>query len=138
MNKTIRKAGREDKRRWVETNLIGGSWEAVRKLRRPAAVKHAGVKNLDGHLTDTAARPDALADYFEKVQWQVRFPDSIPTSEDLLGPVLNVDTTNFTMLELQAAIRKMKNRKAAGPDDIPPEFWKAVAKDDDACDALLQ
>eukprot|EP00959_Pyramimonas_sp_CCMP1952_P289243 6049372-Pyramimonas_sp.AAC.1 len=32
----------------------------------------------------------------------------------------------------------MKSRKAAGPDDIPPEFWKAVGQNDYACEALLQ
>ena len=95
-------------------------------------------RHLDGHVTDTAGRPDALADYFEQVQWQVRFAELTPTSNEVLGPTLNVDVSAFTLAELRRALHKMKNRKAAGPDDVPPEFWKTIGKSNDACNALLE
>lgn len=37
------------------------------------------------------------------------------------GPV-----DQITIMEVQQAIRKMKNRKACGPDDIPAELWKSL------------
>eukprot|EP00959_Pyramimonas_sp_CCMP1952_P248432 5192919-Pyramimonas_sp.AAC.1 len=32
----------------------------------------------------------------------------------------------------------MKQGKAAGPDDIPPDFWIVLANSDEACAALLR
>ncbi len=37
-------------------------------------------------------------------------------------------TSDFTMDELKAAIKHIKTRGAAGPDDIPPTFLKALGK----------
>ena len=34
--------------------------------------------------------------------------------------------TSFSMRELKRAISKMKTKGAAGPDDIPPSFLKAL------------
>eukprot|EP00959_Pyramimonas_sp_CCMP1952_P422001 8840247-Pyramimonas_sp.AAC.1 len=31
----------------------------------------------------------------------------------------------------------MKNGRAAGPDDVPPDVWKIVSTDVHACQALL-
>eukprot|EP00959_Pyramimonas_sp_CCMP1952_P184123 3850097-Pyramimonas_sp.AAC.1 len=33
-------------------------------------------------------------------------------------------STQFFLEELRAAIKKMKNEKAAGPGDFPAEFWE--------------
>eukprot|EP00959_Pyramimonas_sp_CCMP1952_P036411 762270-Pyramimonas_sp.AAC.1 len=101
-------------------------------------MKHAGVRDMNNNLTDTAGRPDALADYFEKIQWEVKFADISPTSTSTLGSELPVDVSAFTLGELQQALRKMRNGKAAGPDDVPPEFWKVVSEDAHACGALLE
>ena len=36
----------------------------------------------------------------------------------------------FTQEELDIAVRKIKIKKAASPDDIPPEIWKTRKFDD--------
>ena len=36
----------------------------------------------------------------------------------------------FTLEELDSVLRKIKNRKAAGLDEIPPEVWKTREFDD--------
>ena len=36
----------------------------------------------------------------------------------------------FTLEELDSVLRKIKNRKAAGLDEIPPELWKTRQFDD--------
>eukprot|EP00959_Pyramimonas_sp_CCMP1952_P035023 733227-Pyramimonas_sp.AAC.1 len=56
------KAGRKDKQHLIEHALVGGRWEGVRTLRKPAARTHSGVRNLDGHVKNAAERPDILAD----------------------------------------------------------------------------
>ena len=41
-------------------------------------------------------------------------------------PELPVNMSEFSLQELRKAVRKFKLRKAAGPDEVPIEFWKAV------------
>ena len=39
-----------DKREWLETELEGGTWKAVKRLRGGAVSKHANIKDMDGHV----------------------------------------------------------------------------------------
>jgi len=38
----------------------------------------------------------------------------------------NLSCIQFSLEELEAAIHKMRRKEAAGPDDIPPTFLKAL------------
>ena len=64
LNKLIRSSARKDKRIWLYESLENGGWHAVKKLKRPASVKHATIQALDGTEVSTAERADTLADYF--------------------------------------------------------------------------
>ena len=44
--------------------------------------------------------------------------------ENIIENELDICTNDFTMDELVKVLKKCKNRKAAGLDDIPPEVWK--------------
>jgi exonuclease III len=54
------------------------------------------------------------------------FNQSDPHNIDLNVEPNLVEVPDFTVGELGAAVRKMKRGKAAGPDEIPAEFWKIV------------
>ena len=43
---------------------------------------------------------------------------------------LDIKLGQFTKEELNSVLRKTKNRKAAGLDEIPPEVWKTREFDD--------
>ena len=43
---------------------------------------------------------------------------------------LDIKLGPFTQEELDSVLRKIKNRKAAGLDEIPPEVWKTRQFDD--------
>jgi len=45
---------------------------------------------------------------------------------DPLGPLLPVYTGPLSEPQVVIAARKLKNRKAPGPDEIPGEFWKSI------------
>ena len=50
----------------------------------------------------------------------------------IISKQLDIKLGPFTQEELDSVIRKIKNRKAAGLDEIPPEVWKTRQFDDTA------
>ena len=42
----------------------------------------------------------------------------------IISKQLDIKLEPFTLEELDSVPRKIKNRKAAGLDEIPPEVWK--------------
>lgn len=65
-------------------------------------------------------------EYFDQLLNE-EFPRStIPPTEDSVTPDLN----NISVEEKGEALKKMKRGKAAGPDDIPAEFWKCCGGGD--------
>ena len=68
LNKEIKKAVRQDKRIWLESTLVGGSWKAVRELKKTPAKTPVTIKNADGEVVESNQRANVLADYFEHEQ----------------------------------------------------------------------
>ena len=59
----------------------------------------------------------------------------------IISKQLDIKLGPFTQEELDSVLRKIKNRKAAGLDEIPPEVWKTRQFDDILlrhCNAVLQ
>ena len=48
----------------------------------------------------------------------------------IISKQLDIKLGQFTREELDSVLRKIKNRKAAGLDEIPPEVWKTKQFDD--------
>ena len=48
----------------------------------------------------------------------------------IISKQLDIKLGPFTQEELDSVLRKIKNRKAAGLDEIPPEVWKTRQFDD--------
>ena len=137
LNSRIRCSARRDRRTWLEQSIADGSWASIGRLRKPRPTKHVHIRRLDGSTADMGERPEVMADYFEKVQWKTQFAELQPSGSQSLGPSLPVETGNFTLEELKFALRKLKCGKAAGVDGVPPDFWKLLLHDDDACNELL-
>ena len=50
----------------------------------------------------------------------------------IISKQLDIKLGPFTQEELDSVLRKIKNRKAAGLDEIPPEVWKTRKFDENA------
>ena len=46
----------------------------------------------------------------------------------IISKQLDIKLGPFTKEELELVLRKIKNRKAAGLDEIPPEVWKTIRR----------
>ena len=63
----------------------------------------------------------------------MRVVDAVDTDEDVeqIGDELPINLGPIIRAELQAAVKKLKPRKACGPDGIPEEFWRIILEDCD-------
>ena len=70
--------------------------------------------------------------------WKKHFVNLLGnTPNDTYEPITRIISTQldiklgpFTQEELDSVLRKIKNRKAAGPDEISPDVWKTRQFDD--------
>jgi hypothetical protein len=124
--KEVRKSCKIDKTEWMDSNIALGCWDGIRRFCRPRQHKQGRLQNLQGRLVASHERADTVATYLEQVQWKVRQANLV--DNEALGPPLPVDESAFTVQEVGKAMQKLKWGKAAGLDDIPAEYWKAISQ----------
>ena len=91
--------------------------------------------DMMGQLVSSEHRAQTMAEYLAEVQWAVRPAPLVPGRLPIFGP-LPVDEGCIKFGEVIAALKHLKWNKAAGLDNIPPELWKALLHDQDACEWL--
>ena len=72
------------------------------------------------------------------LQWKQHFENLLANPPNItqepitriISKQLDIKLGPFTKEELDSVLRKIKNRKAAGLDEIPPEVWKTRQFDD--------
>ena len=79
-----------------------------------------------------------MAVFFENVQWKVSVADVQSTGRNILGATLPRLMTQLTLEELTGVLKTLAVGKAAGCDDIPPEFWKVLQGSESAMGELLR
>ena len=98
---------------WQTINEVSGR-KSTAKAKLKAANQQERIKLWKQHFENLLANPPNIA--------QERITRIISKQLDIkLGP--------FTK-ELDSVLRKIKNRKAAALDEIPPEVWKTRQFDD--------
>ncbi|ROL42668.1 RNA-directed DNA polymerase from mobile element jockey [Anabarilius grahami] len=107
--------------------------EGENKIYRLANARHRSTQDIgqiksikdDDHqvLRDPAAILRRWSKYFSGISNQ-EFPHPpIESAAPVFGPVPPI-----TPAEVELAMKKIKNCKAAGPDDIPVEVWKLLGR----------
>ena len=97
LHRRVRASVKQDRKQWLEGEMHGGPWSAVKALRKGTAKKPIQVRDASGSLVDSDKRGDTMADYFETIQWKISFADVVPTGTANLGPTLPVSTEQFCM-----------------------------------------
>ena len=131
LHQKARKQAKLDKTKWVEEQLRTGGWNSIKTHRKPKQRANGKLKDSCGNLVESDKWADTMADHLERIQWHVR-PAGICDGPQI-GNELPVRTDNISATEVDAVVRKLKSGKASGPDEIPGEFWQAVA---DTADGL--
>ena len=96
------------------------------------------INEVSGRKSTAKAKPKA-ANQQERIKlWKQHFENLLANLPNItLEPItriiskqLDIKLGPFTKEELDSVLRKIKNRKAAGLDEIPPEVWKTRQFDD--------
>ena len=86
------------------------------------------MKEKDGSIASSDRRPHILADYFEESQCgQTKTPEDEKRTwpmHQIIDILTSIRTDDFDDQELVTCLRKMKNNKTPGSDDVPVEFYK--------------
>eukprot|EP00959_Pyramimonas_sp_CCMP1952_P312434 6539590-Pyramimonas_sp.AAC.1 len=122
LHRKVRRSAKADKTKWLNDCIQTGTWDDLKLIRKTRRPTQSSLRNAAGVLTPSEEKADTMAEYLERVQWRVR-PAGC-TDGPPLGPALNVNEDAFSAEEVKAVIRKMRNNRAAGGDDIPAEYFK--------------
>ncbi len=109
----------------------------MRRLRKHQRPSQGRLRDLNGNLVLSDERAKTLAAHLESCQWAVR-PDAIPSEKEPIFPELDVNLGRIQKEEVRNAIKQMKKGKAPGDDNIPPEYFKALAKTQDGLDIIVE
>ena len=134
LHRLIRKSVKADKASFLDSLIAEGSWSALKRVYKPRKPKQGRLCNSTGNLVSSEDRADALADYFEHVQWA---PRNAQISEGcILGDTLPVNVEPFTIDEVKLALKNMRNNKAPGPDGVRAEFLMALTSNESSVSSL--
>lgn len=135
MNKEVKKSARKDKRHFYDA-LATEAEEAAEKrdlstlykITRTLSTKKTSpdkpVKDKEGNpINREPDQRQRWADHFEELL--NRPPPTTKLDIPPADSLLKVNTNPPTKTEILKALKTLKNRKAAGPDGIPPEALKA-------------
>ena len=128
LHKQVRIAAKKNRTEWVDRLLVTGTWEQVKRLRKKAPRRPGKLRDQKGDLVDSDIWAETMAKHLENVQWCARpagLVDGAP-----LGPELPVQLGELSRVEVELVIKKLRRKRAVGPDEIPAEYWQALASDE--------
>ena len=132
VSRSIRKDKRQHQAKMVNKDSdIRDQYMGFKNLRRPYTPIPLSMKGAKGKHVPLHARAQAAADFLGPNIWghaeNKEDANSTPIgTESVVLEDLGMDERNISMEELLWAIKKLKRRKAAGPDGIPVDVYKEM------------
>jgi len=135
LNKQIRSSAKQDRAQWIEQLLESGDWKCIKQHQAGPKRTPGRLQNSAGQMVSSDERADTMATYFADVVWHVPFAQLTDNSPS--NPTLPINTDDFSMEELNVVLRRLRQNRCPGHDQIHAEFWQALAKDGEAFETLL-
>ena len=136
LHKQVKKSARHDRTQWLDELASSGDWNSLKQLRKRKQPSQGRLRDSSGDYVSLEMRADTFAKHLEQVQWAVR-PCSADAPSEAIGPDLAVECAPMTSSELEAAIKKLAQGRAAGIDGIPAELWRAILADQETFASVL-
>ena len=99
------------------------AWQTINQVSRRKSIAKAKLK-----ATSQQDRIHLWKQHFENLLGNPLEVTHEPITRSI-SKQLDIKLGPFTQVELDAVLRKIKNRKTAGFDEIPPEVWKTYCSD---------
>lgn len=133
----VKREARRDKRRWIddicrqaEEAMLNNNSRELYNLTKKLANKYSTrthfIKSKNGRLLVESDK--------QLERWREHFSDMLSANETINwepennpGRQLNIDSNPPSVAEITAAIKTLKNNKAAGADNVPAELLKVNA-----------
>ena len=100
------------------------AWQTINEVRRRNSTTKAKLK-----AANQQERIKLWKQHFQNLLGNPTKVTHEPITR-IIRKQLHIKLGPFTLEELDSVLRKIKNRKAAGLDEIPPEVWKTRQFDD--------
>ena len=129
LQKAVKKNVRRDKERYLHDCLKTGEWKAVTKERKHFEPRTTRLRDPGGKMVGTQHIAETQAQHYATHQWNA--PENLPPRPPrpaLFATSTEIEVGPFSLGDLLNAIRKLKSKKAPGPDGIPNEIWKTLLK----------
>ena len=125
LTRELKKLSRRIKLEKLLSELSDNKWDPIKMHKKIYTPKHTKLKDLQGRQVHDRLRATTFANHYEQKHWAIEQEDREYISEEPIWPTnTEVETREITTKELDEAIKKLKNNKAPGPDDIPAELFK--------------
>ena len=129
LTQRIKKEAKKDKKHFLLEQLKDSlpsreQWAGIKSLKKKRPPNFTKLKDKDGNRVGPRGRANAIATYLHDVQWQAEDLPPPVAKEKIILTELPYNTNLISFQELQDALKKAKNNKAAGPDNIPAELLK--------------
>ena len=105
-------------REYVEDRQSRIAWQKIHEVSRRNSTTKAKLKATNQH-----ERIKLWKQHFQNLWGNPPKGTHEPITR-IISKELDIKIGPFTLEELDSLLRKIKNRKAAGFDEIPPELWK--------------
>ena len=109
---------------------LRSKWLGLRQLRKGYAPAPYHRKSQGGQHIPMGRRAEEAADYLSKVQWgkEDNIEAGLPKNK-IITEEVQIRQDEIHLEELNAAVKKMKNRKSGGPDDMALEMFEAMEEE---------
>ena len=129
LRKAVRRHVKKDKRQHLCDHLLQDSrgppsrqWNTLKFIRKPYVPRTQAVVDANGRPGSKSAKAAILAQHLTNNVWNEPSSHELPTEP--LYPLADIPLSPFTEPELDAALHRMRHRRAPGPDQAPVELWK--------------
>ncbi|XP_076090000.1 uncharacterized protein LOC143062030 [Mytilus galloprovincialis] len=139
-NKKVKKATRSDKRKYTEdlakeaenaasNQRMGHVYQVVKQLCNKKTNKSMPIKDKQNNtLSSEKEQKERWKEHFQEVLNRKEPENTVSTDITETPLELDIDLYVPTKLEIQRALKSLRNRKAPGIDQLNAELFKADAK----------
>jgi len=133
LNKQIQRSARANIHKWLDETIEKDGWRVIRSsrsFRKKKSFAQGPLRDLNGDLVDATRKADAMADYLERIQWNLPPTPGPPPRIDSQDGYLSIDTNDISMGEVKSVITNLRVQRAPGNGGVLSELWQSLWRDD--------